>query len=137
MSIKKFNEYDMRDNFSIPVYVGYHLADYSGIKGVDPNSRVAGLLNREQGHTYLDLADFPTKRDYVSEHPGEMVMDYDNKVTNQDDGGTWYACTWSGDLQLFLRMFFRVCSYVHAENYNFGDATSRWVITDYSIASGY
>ncbi|MDR7925364.1 hypothetical protein RIU76_11835 [Latilactobacillus sakei subsp. sakei] len=35
----------------------------SGIKGIDPNKRIAGQLTRSHGATYLDLADAPEKKD--------------------------------------------------------------------------
>lgn len=52
----------MRDDFSVPVYVGYDLIEIGKIKGINPQKRIAGQLIRENGQTYLELADFPSKK---------------------------------------------------------------------------
>ncbi|EPD07128.1 hypothetical protein Lpp78_02866 [Lacticaseibacillus paracasei subsp. paracasei CNCM I-2877] len=133
METKKLEEFDMRDDFSIPVFVGYELVEISGIKGVDPNSHHAGILTRKGGSTFLELADFPEKKDYISPNPSGVIVDHDDKVANQDDVGNWYASSWDGGLQFVFRDFFRInASENFARNHFVGD-TSKWRISDYSI----
>lgn len=40
MTQKKFTDYDMRNDFSLPVYVGYELVEVEGIKGIDPKKEI-------------------------------------------------------------------------------------------------
>ena len=131
---KKFYEYDMRDDFSIPVYVGYDLIKCGKIEGVNPQRRVAGQLIRKSGQTYLELADFPRKKGYESSETG-IVYDEEDKIANHNDGGTWYACTWDGTLQFIIRKYFRVKYTEHFATNHFTNSTSRWLVTDYSITS--
>lgn len=132
---KNFDDYDMRDTFSIPVYVGYDLVEHANIKGIDSKERVAGQIVRENRKTYLELADFPVKKNYVSPNSNGFIMNDDDKITNQDDGGKWYACTWNGDLQFVIRKYFRVSASTHMANNHFSEPTSKWLLSDYSITS--
>lgn len=135
VNTKKFYKYDMRDDFSIPVYVGYDLIDISGIKGIDVNNRVAGQLIREKRQTYLELADNPTIKGYVSSNPSGMLIDNEDEINNQDDGGYLYACTWDGELQFIFHKYIRMGSSINMANNHFSGETSKWLISDYSIAS--
>lgn len=134
MKIKKFYEYDMRDEFSFPVYVSYQLTEFDGIKGVDPNHHFAGQLTRKNGETFLELSDYPEKKELKS---STIVIENSNKVGNQSDSGEWYACTWDGQLQFVLHKYFCVDASMHISNHHFGGDISKWVINDYSIVDQY
>lgn len=131
---KKFYEYNMRDDFSVPVYVGYDLIEIGKIKGINPQKRIAGQLIRENGQTYLELADFPSKKN-MSSNPSRITYDFDDKVKNQDDGSTWYASTWDGKMQFVIRKYFRVDFTTNIANNHFSGSTSKWLVSDYSIAN--
>lgn len=135
-TVKKFDEYDMRDDFSIPVYVGYELVEYSGIKGINPDNRCAGQLIRENGQTHLELSDIPKKKHYELPSNG-IVINNDDEVTNHEDSGNWYASTWNGDLHFVIRKYFRISTSKHRANNHFGGNVSKWVVSDYSIVNQY
>ncbi|KRK34546.1 hypothetical protein [Loigolactobacillus bifermentans] len=127
---KKFTDYDMRDDFSFPVYVGYELIEINGIKGIDPDNRYAGLLVRMNGETYLELSDNPTKKDYDS---SESIYNGSDMIDTQEDSHDWYASTWDGSLQFVFHKYFKMDSSFHLANDHFGGDISKWIVSDYSI----
>lgn len=134
MAKNKFTEFDMRDEFSFPVYVGYELIEYGGISGIDPNNRFAGQITRKDGVTTLELADYPEKEDY--DHHG-VVYDQDDKVQTQEDSHDWYATTWDGRLLFVLHKYFFTDASENFANNHFSGVTSNWIVSDYSLVSQF
>ncbi|SYW00391.1 conserved hypothetical protein [Oenococcus oeni] len=134
MEKKKFTEYDMRDDFTFPVYVGYGLIEQGGIEDIDPSQQIPGELTRRNGETYLELADNPRKNGYRS---AGIIRNGEDRVSSEKDGHTWYARTWDGAILFVIHKYFKVASHsLHAYNH-FSNETSRWLINDYSMSSQY
>lgn len=126
----------MRDDFSFPVFVGYELMNTkSGIKGVDPNKRIAGQLTRSHGATYLDLADAPEKKMY--QHNNGITYNNNDKVISNGDTNNWYATSWDGSRLFILRKFFNVDSKMHFAYNHFSEETTKWLITDFEMVSQF
>lgn len=95
MSKPKFTDYNMRDEFSFPAFVSSQLIEFNGIKGIDPESSVPGLLTRKDGETLLELAAFPSKTGFKKT---SAVVNYEDKIMSQDDSSDWYASSWDGNM---------------------------------------
>lgn len=134
MGIKKFDKLDMRDDFSFPIYLGYNLAEFNGIKGIDPDNRYAAQLTHENGKTYLELSDFPSKENY---HSNGIVYDHDDKIQTHKDTHDWYGTTWDGSLLFVFHKFVRVGANEMFSSNSFSADTSKWLITDFSIVKQF
>lgn len=131
----KFDEFDMRSEFTIPVFVSYGLKKFGDdIEGIDPKKRIAGQLTKKNGTTYLDIADLPIKENYQSKG---FYVDFEDKVQSQEDYGDWYASTWTGDLLFVIHKYLRVSVNSHVSFNGVGQETSSWIITDYDIVNQF
>jgi len=130
-----FNDFDMRSDFSFPVYVGFKLKEFGdGIKGIDPDNRFAAQVTRTNGVMYLDLSVFPSKTNY---HDDGIIFDEENKIMSQDDSSDWYATTWSGDILFVLHKYLRVGSTDHHFFNKLSQETSRWIISDFDMVNQF
>lgn len=134
---KAFLSYDMRSDFSYPVYVGRSLetnANNDGIdvKDINYEDKVSGLLYRENNRTFLELSKHPVKdgidTDIISE------TDY---IQNEKDGGIWYVSAWNEKINFVLRKYVCISWKQNLSNTSLSLATSKWEIFDYSIVNQF
>lgn len=125
---------DMRQDFEIPVFIGFQLTDFGGIKGIAPEDRHTGIITRKNGKTILNLSIQPEKSD---DGRTGVIKDL-SSVKSYHDKHPWYATTWDGKTQFIIREYYKV----HEEkgsSYNsisYGP-TSRWEIDDFSITKQF
>lgn len=131
---RKFIDYDMRDDFSFPVYVDNELTDFEGIKGLSPNSRVAGQFTRKDGETYLELASVPLKKGFEK---SKVNYDFENHILSDEDDHDWYASTWDGNILFVLHKYMRT-GYTDSFAHNhLHEPTTRWRVFDFKIVSQF
>lgn len=133
MTSKKFFKYDMRDEFSFPVYVSKELVCSYDIKGIPPEKRIAGEIIRKNGQTSLNLACIPRKTNIND----GIIFNAEDQVFSQDDSKDWYATTWDGNISFVLHKYFRIKASSHMSFNNFSMEVSRWRITDFRMVSQF
>lgn len=135
MKKKKFDKYDMRSEFEIPIYVSTTLSEVQdgSIQYVDKNKAISGILRRKGGVTTLELS----AALMTEEAKQRSYRTNQDDIVTERECGELYATTWNGDIQFILRKYKYLSHYDFHSFNSLTHKTATYMIVEFSLTSQF